>query len=127
MLIKIIGIGILTVVSTMLIKELKPELSFLVSMAGSLVIILIVLSSFNTVIHLFDIIVKKTNINSELFSLILKIIGIGYLAEFAANICLDAGNKSVADKIILGGKIVILVKCFPIINSLIDIIIGFMP
>lgn len=127
MLLKIIGIGILTVISALLVKELKPELSFLITLAGSLIILLTVFSTMTNVVSLFNKLVSKTNINSELFLVILKVIGIAYLTEFASNICSDVGNSSIANKIILGGKIAIILKCYPILSTLVDIIIGFIP
>ena len=127
MLIKVIGIGVLTVVASLLVKELKPELSFLITLAGSLIILTTIFSTISGVVKSFNILVEKTNINLELFRLILKIIGIAYLTEFAYSICVDMGSKSVGDKIVLAGKITILIKCFPIINSLLDLIIGFIP
>ena len=72
-------------------------------------------------------IVSFTGLNSDLYTLLLKIIGIGYLVEFSANICSDTGNASIGDKILLGGKIIILVMAFPIISNILNIIMGILP
>ena len=78
---------------------------------------------FTNILGVFDKIISKTGINAELFSIILKIVGIGYLIEFAANICSDSGNPAIADKIVLGGKLIILTVSMPIITNLLDIIV----
>jgi stage III sporulation protein AD len=80
-----------------------------------------------SVTQIFDILVLKTGIDKDLFSSILKIIGIGYITEFSANICVDSGSSSIGDKILLAGKVVILVLSLPIITSLINIIVEIMP
>ena len=72
-------------------------------------------------------IIKFTGLNSQLYTLLLKIIGIGYLIEFTASICSDTGNSSLGDKVLLGGKIVILVMALPIITNILEIIMGLLP
>ena len=53
----------------------------------------------------------------------LKIIGLGYLIEFSANVCRDSGNNSIADKVVLAGKIMIFVISMPIISNLFEMIL----
>ena len=71
-------------------------------------------------------IITKTGVSQSLFSIVLKIIGVGYLIEFAANICSDSGNPAIADKIVLCGKLIILVMCMPIITNLLNIVVGLL-
>jgi len=126
-IIKIIGVGIITSICVLVIKQLKPEVAVVVGIAGSLVIMIMVINMLSDVLNIFNVIVDKTGISKELFSAILKIIGIGYVTEFGANICLDSGSASIADKVLLGGKIVIMVLALPIITSLIEIIVSILP
>lgn len=58
---------------------------------------------------------------------ILKVIGIAYIAEFAAQITKDAGQGAIASKIELAGKILILAMAIPILTVLIETIIGLIP
>lgn len=123
---KIIGIGIITVFSYIVIKQLKPEFAIIVGLAGSIILLFSISDSIISVINSFASLVAKTGINTELFSLVLKIIGIGYLTEFAANLCMDSGCNSIADKILLAGKILIMIVALPIITNLIDIIVSLL-
>lgn len=126
-LVKIIGIALIASIAILVVKQIKPEIAVVITIATSLIILLMLVEMLSTVTQIFDVIVTKTGIDKELFSSILKIIGIGYITEFAANICIDSGNNTIADKILLSGKIVILVLAMPIITSLLDIIVGIMP
>jgi len=123
-IIKIILIGIITCVAAVLLKQFKPELAILVTIAGSIVILIIIVNSLTTVVGYFTQVASKTNINLKLFSSIIKIVGIGYITEFGANVCNDSGNSSLADKILLGGKVVILCFALPIVNSMLSTIMG---
>ncbi len=123
-ILKIILIGIITCVATILLKQLKPELSVLVSIAGGIVILVMVVNYLGSIVSNFTQIATKTNINMQLFSSVVKIVGIGYITEFGANICQDTGNSNIADKILLGGKVIILGFALPIINAMLSTIMG---
>ncbi len=120
---KIIALGILICVVIIIVKQIKPEFAVLVLIAGSIIMLCYLFNYFTNILGVFDKIISKTGINAELFSIILKIVGIGYLIEFAANICADSGNPAIADKIVLGGKLIILTVSMPIITNLLDIIV----
>jgi len=126
-LVKIIGIALVTTFAVMVLRPNKPELAAIVSVAGGVIVLLMAVDALGSVMGSFNAIVGRTGINSEVFSALLRIIGIGYLTDFAAGICADAGNNSMAQKVSLAGKIIILVLALPIIDSLIQIIVGILP
>ncbi len=119
---KIISIALLTTITTILLKQVKPELAIFSTVAGSVILFLMIIDSLEEVLKVFTGIVEKSNVDVGMFSTLLKIVGVGYITEFGANICVDAGNSSMADKIFFAGKLTIIVLSFPIINSLLEII-----
>ena len=123
-IVKIILIGIVTCVASVLLKQFKPELAILVSIAGGMVILIMVVNFLSSIVSNFTQIATKTSINMQLFSSVIKIVGIGYITEFGANICHDTGNSSIADKILLGGKVIILCFALPIVNAMLTTIMG---
>ena len=62
----------------------------------------------------------------DYFRILLKIIGITYLADISANICRDAGYSSVAGQIEIFGKISILAISSPIILALLEAVYDFL-
>ena len=126
-IIKIIGVAIMTTFSVLILKESHPGIAALVSVAGGIIVLLMFVESLSGIIASITGIVNKTGIRSDVFSALLKIIGIGYITEFAAGTCKDAGNESMAQKVLLAGKVIILVLSLPIVNNLIDIIVGILP
>lgn len=121
-LFKIIGIALITLIATLIVKQVKPEYAIFVSLVGSIFIIFEIVEMFSNLIDAFLKITELTGVNKELFQIVLKIVGIGYITEFTSNLCIDAGMSSIADKVLLGGKVIILVVALPIIDTLIEII-----
>lgn len=126
-LLKVVGVGILISFIVTLVKQVKPELAVATLVAGVIVMLIFILQYFTDILSVLNSIVSKTGIDNELFSTVLKIVAVGYLIEFGANICNDTGNSSIGDKVILGGKLLILILSLPILTSLLDIVIGLVP
>ena len=122
-IIKVVISAILIVFVIIIIKQIKPELAIGIIILGSISLLLYILSFFSPIVEIFDKIINSTGLNTNLFTILLKIIGIGYLVEFCADICSDSGNSAIANKVILGGKVFIFILAIPIITDLFDIII----
>ena len=124
---KIIGVGIITAITALIVKQIKPEVSVIITISGGILMILMLVESLTNIFGVFSSIIEKSGLTAGLFSTVLKIVGIGYITEFSANLCNDAGVSSIADKILLAGKIIILVLALPIVSNIIDIISGLLP
>lgn len=56
----------------------------------------------------------------------LKALGIALLSEIVAGLCRDSGEGSVASIVEMAGKAVILLLCFPLIESLLETVEGLL-
>lgn len=119
---KIIGLALITTIGVIIVKQIKPEIAIFVGLAGSIIIFLYIINLLEQVFDLFNYILDATNINGEMFAILLKIVGVGYITEISANICADSGNSAVASKVQLAGKLVIFVLAIPIITNLVEMI-----
>lgn len=124
--IKIIGIGLISLIIIIIIKQYKPEFAIFVSIIAGVAIIYLILNKIEGIINLLKIISNKSGINNEFLELLLKITGIAFLAEFAINLCKDSGEGAIASKIEMGTKVVIMSMSIPIISSLLEVITKFL-
>ena len=115
--------GIILSVLTVLLKNIKPEYSLICVIVGSIILVMYMLSGVQSIFEYFKTIVDRTGVDNVMFSTLLKIIGVGYLIEFSASICNDSGNSSIADKIVLAGKILIFSMSLPIITNLFNMVL----
>lgn len=125
-ILKIIAVAVVTVFAHMIVKQTKPEIAIIITIVGSILIISMTISSLSSVIQSFAKIFNMTGVDGKLLTPLLKIIAIGYIAEFGANICADAGAGGVGDKIIFSAKIIILLIALPIITSVIDMVVALL-
>lgn len=126
-IIKIIGIGLVALIVIIILKQYRPEFAVYASILAGIFILILSFSQISGVINLLKSLASKANINSEFLGIILKITGIAILTEFAVSICQDSGESSIASKIDIGGKVMIITISIPIISSLLETILKVLP
>ena len=124
---KIVGVGLITCLATMIIKPVRNDFAILIGITGGIIIIFLVVSYLTGIFDSFKAIISSTGLDGSLYKLLLKIIGVAYLLEFTSSICSDTGNNSLGDKILLGGKIVLMVMALPIVVSILQIVTELLP
>lgn len=125
-LLKILAIALVTVFANIIIKQTKPEIAILISLVGSILIVIMAVDTLKDVVSSFYTIFNTTGVNTTLLKPLFKIVAIGYIAEFGANICVDAGSSGVADKILFAAKLIILVIALPIITTVVDMVVALL-
>ena len=126
-IVKIIGVGFIAVIIIVILKQYRPEFAIYVSIIAGVVILLMCVDTVSGIINLLQDIASKTNINGEFLKILIKITGIAILTEFAVSICKDSGESSVASKIDIGGKIIIISMSIPIIRALLETVLKILP
>ncbi|HIT27441.1 MAG TPA: hypothetical protein IAA90_07320 [Candidatus Ornithoclostridium excrementipullorum] len=121
-LFKVIGVGLVGVCATLLLKNTDNRYAILAGIATGAVILIVALNSLSGVIVQLHALVDKTGVDSELFAALLKIVGIGYVTEYTASVCADADCASIGRKVAFAGKIAIFLLALPIVKALLDIV-----
>ena len=125
---KIVSIGIIaTLLSVFLRQSNRGDFALLISLVTGLIIFSFILEKLKYIIHTLNQLIRGTNVEFAYFSTIIKIIAIAYLIEFGSQISRDAGEDSIANKIELGGKVIMMVLAMPILLTLMDLIIKILP
>lgn len=125
--IKIIGIGLISLIMIIIIKQHRPEFAIYISLIAGVLIFSLVFGKISGIITMLSNIANKSAINKEFLDLLIKITGIATLTEFAVSICKDSGETAIANKIDIGGKVTIIAISIPIISSLLETVIKILP
>lgn len=126
-IVKVIGIGFLTLIITIILKEYKKEYAIYAVLIGGAIIIFYSMETINSIISFINEISNNSNYNSGFISLLLKITGISILTEYAVSICKDSGENSIANKIDFGGKIIVISLSIPVISTTLESLTKLLP
>ena len=126
-IVRIIGVGLISLVIIIILKQYKPEFALYVSLGASILILTLVFQKLFSIVELLNNLAGKTAINTTFIALLVKITGIAILTEFAVSICKDCGESAIASKMDIGGKIMIVTVSIPIISSLLETVVKVLP
>lgn len=126
-IVKIIGIALVALILIIILKQYKPEFVMYVSLIAGALILIIVFTKISSIIDLLTSLANKTSIDNEFLMLLIKITGIAFLTEFAVSICKDSGESAIANKVDIGGKVIIISMSIPIVAGLMETIIKILP
>lgn len=126
-IIKIIGIGLISLIIIIIVRQYKPEFTLYVSLLAGALILLLIMGKLEGIIDLLTTLSNKTAINNDFLTLLIKITGIAFLTEFAVSICKDTGESAIANKVDMGGKVIIVSMSIPIISSLLETVVEILP
>lgn len=121
-MVKVAVIGIIAVFLAMAVKKDKQEFAMLIILAASLLILGLALSKIDDVMNVIHMAEDYLGNNSVYIGILLKMVGITYVAEFSSNLCRDAGFGAVGNQIEFFGKIMIIAVSMPVIKSLLQTI-----
>ena len=126
-IVKIIGTGLIALIIIIILKQYKPEFVIYVSLIAGILIITMILGKISAIMDLLSNLSSKTALNNQFLGLLIKITGIAFLTEFAVSICKDSGETAIANKMDMGGKVIIISMSIPIISGLLETIIKVLP
>ena len=94
----------------------------LIRIAVVTIFMIFIVSQLDGVFTVVKDLAVKMNMDNTYLNIVLKVVGIAYLAEFGAQLCEDAGEKAIGNKIQLAGKVMIFVIASPVILALVELI-----
>lgn len=120
--IKIGMMGLAGVLLATMLKKEKNEYGILVSLVACVAIFTFVISKMRMVLAFVERLESMLSIDSSYIALILKMIGIAYVAGFAMDVCKDAGYAAIGSQIETFAKISILVVSLPVLLTFLEVI-----
>ena len=126
-ILQIIGIGLSGAVTALVLKEYKPLFAVCIGMLTAMVIFASLLRYISYVFDAVHMIAARLSVNDSYITVLIRISGIAYLSRFGSEICRDAGQNVIAQKIELAGKIMIVVTSMPILTAVLNLLVGILP
>ena len=125
-ILQLLGCGFLTLVVYIVLQEYKSNTAIFVVTAFGILVLVQSTEYLQQIIDTLLAVCVQAGVRIAYFTVILKMIGIAWLAEFLCQICRDAGSGALAVKLEFAAKISILIMFFPILTELLHSIIAIL-
>ncbi|MBQ5608450.1 MAG: hypothetical protein IIU86_05430 [Oscillospiraceae bacterium] len=115
--------GILTALILWLsLDKHGKDFSILLTLAVCAMIITVAMSFLQPVVDFINKIQAIGNLDNDLLAVILKVVGIGLIAEISTLICKDAGNESMGKALQILASVVIVWMSIPVFEKLLSLL-----
>ena len=125
-ILRIAAIGVAAAVMAALLKKERAEFATIISMGAGAVILAMTVSYLGGILKEIRNLAQTAGLSSSMLKILLKILVIGYVTQFASELCKDAGVAALGMKVELAGKLMILVSAIPVFTSLADLILSLL-
>lgn len=124
---QIVGLALIVTIICVVLKQIRPEIALQLSILAGATIFILIISKIKVIVDLLQTLADQANISSYYLIIVLKIVGVAYLAEFGAQICRDAGEGALATKIELAAKVGVILLAIPIIVAITESLVRLVP
>lgn len=122
-IVKIVGIGLMAGMLLVLIRKQKSELAMGLSIATGIVLFMLMLGRIFQVIDFMQALGARAKVDATHMSTVLKIVGIAYVTDFGSQVLKDSGEGTVANKVEMAGKVIIILMSVPIMMAILDTVL----
>ncbi len=126
-ILQVVALGLIVAVFTVLLRRERPEMALILALSFGVIVFLMVLNKLGAIINVFEDVTQRAQVDELYLATLLKILGIAYIAEFGAQVCRDSGEGTVANKIELAGKVLIMILALPIFAAILEAIMRLLP
>lgn len=120
---KLVAIGLSGGMAALFLKNYKPEYAIMVSLVTAAIILLSAAQSLSGLSEQLALLTEKSGVDAKYFKIVIKVVGVAYITQFAGELLRDAGEGAIASKLELAGKIFILTLTLPVIKGFLEVCI----
>lgn len=107
----------------MTVRSAHREMGMVFSLLCGAALFLLLTDHLAQAVQAFRDMAQLARIGEAHLSVILKVLGVSLMGEFAAQSCRDAGEESLAMRVELGGKIMLVVLSLPLLQEIVTLIV----
>ena len=108
------------------LKKEKGEYSIFIAITVCICIFVYLLTKVEMILEFARSFESLIPVDGRYIGMLIKMIGITYVAEFATNICKDAGYAAIGSQIEIFAKISILMVSIPVLGTFLEMIRSYL-
>ena len=123
---KVIGIALIGTAAAVLVRPLRPELGMMIALWCGVVIFLMALGIIEQIQSMLNTMLIANGIDETHIEILFKSLGICLISQIASDTCKDSGERAIAAKIELFGKLSVLAISLPLFSEILSLAINLL-
>lgn len=121
------GLAIASAVLCMVVRVQQPQMASVCAVASGLMLISLALNELVNLQGLFARLTAMAGLQEGYLQTLLKALGISFAAELSTQLCEDLGEKGLAVKVGLMGKLCLLTLTAPLMMTILEMMLELVP
>ncbi len=121
------GFAVAAAILCMVVRAQQPQMAGVCAAAAGAMLLLAALQQLTDVQNVFARLTVIGGLKEGYLSTLVKVLGVSYVAELAAQTCEDLGENALALKVGLVGKLCVFTLTAPMLLSLLETILELTP
>lgn len=109
------------------LRSAHREAGTAVALAAGMMLFFTALTQLSGAVETLRMLSQKAGVGQETVALLIKLVGMAYVTEFAAQACRDAGEEGLAGKAALCGKLLLMAQTLPLIVEISELTLALVP
>lgn len=122
----LVGIALTAAVLAVLLRQYKPDYALLIGIGAGVLILIAVITKAQPVFEEIRTLMSGAHVDSEYILILIKSLGICFVAQLASDACRDAGESAIASKVELAGKFAVLLIALPLFGQIANLALSMM-
>ena len=110
-----------------LLRPMKPEMALVTALATGALAISLCIEPLGEAVTALEGLSGKAGLSAASTQLILRAVGISLVADFAAQLCRDAGESALSGRVELAGRVALLALSTPLLTDLVRSLEAMLP
>lgn len=115
--IKVAAVCLLGAVLALLLKKTSPDMALLLTVAVCTVVLAVLVQGLETVVDFLRQLLERGGLSEELFTPLLKTVGIALVSRTGGALCRDAGQGAMAGLVELSGAFSAILVSLPLFRA----------
>lgn len=123
---KLAAMAFIGLCAVLALRSHRSELAMIVSMAAGIAVMGYGVDTIGGIAEKVNTIIAQCGLDADTIKTAGKMVGIAYIAQFSADTCRDCGESSLAGKVELTGRTMMVAAAIPLVISTVESIGGLM-
>lgn len=125
--VRLAGFAVAAALLALTLRRQQPQLGVALSLAAGTMLLIWSAQRLEEVTRAVAGLAGRISLGEGTTKMLFKVMGISYLTEFAAQTCREAGEEGLGQKVILGGKVMVMGLAMPMAAQLAEMILELAP
>lgn len=123
-IVQLVILAVIGMLAALSCRKHHVEFSALISIGICLLLMFFMVQAFDGLVAFIQQLAGAVNL--EYVGVLLKLIGVAYICEFASGLCRDAGYQAISGQIETAGRVTMLLLTIPVMEAIIETIEQFL-